>query len=64
MAKEANAKLIELSLWPITRACAKKFQEAISCYIDQVWGEKVTSLIDQSWTSMLCILCSLLKVEF
>ncbi|KAA3487694.1 Transposon Ty3-I Gag-Pol polyprotein [Gossypium australe] len=39
MTKVAVAEPIELPLGPITRARAKKFKEAISCYIDRIWGE-------------------------
>ncbi|KAK5794032.1 hypothetical protein PVK06_035223 [Gossypium arboreum] len=63
MAKATAVKHIELSIGSITRAIAKKFQGAISCYIDRIWGEEVAGLIDQSWTSTSCVPCSLLQAK-
>ncbi|KAH1082790.1 hypothetical protein J1N35_022551 [Gossypium stocksii] len=54
---------IELPMRPITRARAKRFKEAISGLIDQVWGETVAGLIDRAWACTPCIPCNLLQAK-
>ncbi|KAH1073206.1 hypothetical protein J1N35_025534 [Gossypium stocksii] len=54
---------IELPMRPITRAQTKRFKEAITGLIDQVWGDAVVRLIDQAWACTPCVPCNLLQAK-
>ncbi|KAK5845974.1 hypothetical protein PVK06_002235 [Gossypium arboreum] len=47
-------KSMELPSGPITRARAKRFQEAITSYIARVWMEGMAKHQDSSSSSSLC----------
>ncbi|KAH1097718.1 hypothetical protein J1N35_014639 [Gossypium stocksii] len=51
---------LELLLGPITQARAKRFQEALSSYIDRAWREEVT---DHCWTSSPSLICNVLLAD-
>lgn len=55
---------IELPTGSITRVRAKRFKEAISGLVDQVWGEALTGLIDRAWECSTWSPCNLLQTYF
>ncbi|KAH1039280.1 hypothetical protein J1N35_041023 [Gossypium stocksii] len=66
MAKDSTKAVvepIELPMGLITRARAKRFKEDIVGLIDQILGEFVAGLIDQSWTCTLFMPCNLLQAK-
>ncbi|KAH1046298.1 hypothetical protein J1N35_037082 [Gossypium stocksii] len=47
----ANKESLELPLGSMTQSRAKRFKEAVSALVDQVLGENLVGLIDQTWTT-------------
>ncbi|KAH1115395.1 hypothetical protein J1N35_008773 [Gossypium stocksii] len=59
----ANMDPLELLVGPITRARAKRFKEAISALVDQVWAESITSLLESLWISTSSYPCNLFQAH-
>ncbi|KAH1056325.1 hypothetical protein J1N35_034390 [Gossypium stocksii] len=64
LAREVITKSIEMPQGPMTQSRAKKFQDALTNYVDRAWGEQIVESNSRAWTSQIGVTCNLLQVEF